>query len=874
MVSSNNLNAVDSNKYWVNSTSNAENSKIVTNPQEKPINSNICDLKTEFAQEKKKNGLIEKFYNFCKNATGLGLGTDKIDKQIDAFEKGNVTEKEVRNKISDYRVSQENAAQNFGDMASGAVAITTYFGLDKGFKHLKAMSDINIFSALKLFEKSKNVEAKFKGFINSNTKKHAVMLPVVMLLGGMTKWLLLKFNRRNSREFKVNNAKDMNKKELAKTKIELNKQRHKQNAKNFLSGAINGLLSPVLALAGGIVGVPAYILATSGTRFWAGKNDNKEKSFDGYFNSLTNNAVLNSLFVAAVAVPAFKKAKYNKVLGENLVKVVDKFKEPLKEYDFKSVKTALAELEETIFASPKIKNILFKYDVDASQRADMLIKENIFAAKFKQISTSKDNLTQALKSKCPPSRTMSDAQNEINRLLDSTKYSVTKLLGVGTIAETYLAKDASGKEVCIKILKNGINLEKIQRDKEAFINMVLNGVPKDKLTESQKYLIRNIENLADAYLKEIDFVHEMEAAKKLSKYTKVANVVKPIEAKPGVYVMERAPGIGLDDMVEYFEYEEIIKAFKKALKSGEMRAEDADMGIAVFTEKIQKLKEKTPDFKDFELSDDEIKLLLEKYMSVRVEQFNKIDKLGKTLHADIHPGNIFIDIEALKSKKGKIFTLIDTGNTIDLSKEHATASLKLDSYKNYGNTKDITKYFMEGAILPKGKTKEEAFEQVEGILKELFFEKEYRIDTMNTDTLSDLMNKILRKCNIIPSDSQLALKKAGESADRSFSELVNAFINRKYLEDIKDIDSKSKFEKIKIGANMAKDASEMFSKFQKAKNLQSLKNMTQRSPREIYNMFRNPNNLKTNSEEYLTYYYKQKKNWDIESQLAEAVIEK
>ena len=53
---------------------------------------------------------------------------------------------------------------------------------------------------------------------------------------------------------------------------------------------------------------------------------------------------------------------------------------------------------------------------------------------------------------------LAEAQQDINRLLKDSKsnYQVTKLLGVGTIAESYLAKDSSGKEVCIKILKKGI----------------------------------------------------------------------------------------------------------------------------------------------------------------------------------------------------------------------------------------------------------------------------------------------------------------------------------------------------------------------------------------------------------------------------------
>ena len=40
------------------------------------------------------------------------------------------------------------------------------------------------------------------------------------------------------------------------------------------------------------------------------------------------------------------------------------------------------------------------------------------------------------------------------------------------------------------------------------------------------------------------------------------------------------------------------------------------------------------------------------------------DEKGKTIHGDIHPGNIFIDIPAMRKGEDNFFTLIDTGNTI------------------------------------------------------------------------------------------------------------------------------------------------------------------------------------------------------------------
>ena len=135
-----------------------------------------------------------------------------------------------------------------------------------------------------------------------------------------------------------------------------------------------------------------------------------------------------------------------------------------------------------------------------------------------------------MRESCPPTRTIEQAQQHINKMWGSNNYTVSKLLGVGTIAETYLAKDKSGKEVCIKVLKEGINADKIAKDKEKFIKLITGDTPQDKLTDNQKYLIRNINDLAEGISKEVDFVNEMNAAKELKKYTKTADVVVPMEA--------------------------------------------------------------------------------------------------------------------------------------------------------------------------------------------------------------------------------------------------------------------------------------------------------------------------------------------------------
>jgi len=847
MINTNNVNT-----YTINAFNNSSRGNISPNPQESMDNKNASTLRDEFIAENKRNGLFEKFYNFCKNKTGLGTGSRKVEQKITEFENGKTSEREVKNTLSNYKISQENAEQNFGDFASATVAISAYFKWSNFTKILNARIETKSFDPLlKIINEStkaggkNSLEKLLKSFSESKKAKLAI-LPLAMFLGGFTKWSLLKLNRIGSKEFKVENKNQLDKKEFKQVKKDLNHKRHKENFKNFCTGAINGLLAPVTAIAGGIAGVPAYILATSGIRFLTSKNDDKPKSINNYFANFKNNIVLSSLFTLAVAVPAFKKARYSEVLGENLEKVVKNLKGiKLKEPDLFGM-TSYDELENIMLNSPNIKNIMSN-TANLDETINKLTNENIFAVKFLQISNKGGELSSKLIESCPPSRSKSDAQIEINRLLNSNKYTVTKLLGVGTVAESYLAKDSkSGKEVCIKILKKGINAEKIQRDKEAFINLVTNGTPKGQLTKSQQYLVKNIENLAEAISKEVDFENEMKAANKLRKSTKKANVVVPIEAKPGIYVMEKAPGISLDTLAKYYRYESAIK-YAKAFKSP-----GSGKIIAEYEKKIAELKDKSPDFNDFNLSVDEIKLLLYKYMEVLVEQFTKVDKNGKTLHADIHPGNIFINLEALKNKKGKLYTLIDTGNTIDLTKEQAASALKLTSFIKNGNVKDITKYVLDGAVLPRGLTPEKAQELVEKDLKTIFFDKEIKINSMNSDELFKLTNNILRKHEIIPNDSQLNLNKAKKSAENSLEKLLESFLNKKFG----DCDRENPAEVIKQFTSMSKDLTLLIGKYKQAKTLQESRNLLT-APREILANYRNKNNLKTNSEDYLTYLLKQ-----------------
>ena len=78
------------------------------------------------------------------------------------------------------------------------------------------------------------------------------------------------------------------------------------------------------------------------------------------------------------------------------------------------------------------------------------------------------------KSNCPASRTASEAQKFVSDTYGK-KYTIVgdKPLGVGTIAETFLAKDnESGKEVVIKMVKKWVTPNKLEQDKENMLKSI------------------------------------------------------------------------------------------------------------------------------------------------------------------------------------------------------------------------------------------------------------------------------------------------------------------------------------------------------------------------------------------------------------------
>ena len=841
-------------------------------------------LKEYYRREaRKNNGLIEKFHNWLKNTTGIGIGSKKVLTEIQKAENGTATTQDVQAKIKEYNASQENSAQLFGDAVSVAASGATFFGLNKLFNQAKGCIDVNkpltdniasiikktreefasdtkiSASEKKLTNRLFNIYEKTLSTLKSNKKTLLISGLASAYVGGLTKYWALKLNRVGSDEFKVDDKiygkkklrNPMQKKAAKLSKKQLNKERRKTNFKNFVSGTINGLMMPVMAL-GGIIGAPIYLAGNVLNRYFVANKTDKNKSVNGFMENLSQNALATGVVTAALAIPLVKKGNFAKVFNENMAKASKKLAEAnLQPAEFKGI-SAYKQLEEMMLESPNIKSII---DGSASieDKIKQLTKENLFAAKFKQISEDESLLSKALQDNCPPTRTLDEAQKYITSNL-GIGYKVNKLLGVGTVAETYIAKDVSGKEVCIKILKNGITKDKILNDKQKFIDMVKNMT--DKSADEKEYLLRNVEDLAEGILKEVDLKNEMDNAIKLAKTTRVANVVKPIEVKNNVYIMEKAKGVSLGsfmDLNKLYLKKEAIEKLEKDPKLKEEALKEIDEKIKIVTERM-------PAFSDIKLRKQDTDYLLQEYQKVFIEQFHKIDKNGKLIHADIHKGNIFIDPNVLKTRKGKLFTLIDTGNMVDMGVEQSLRALNLTNYIKQGNVRDIAEYVLEGAKLPANMDKKGAVEKVEQELKACFFDNLTKLEQMNDEKILALTDNIMQKYEIISSSSQLNLHKSRTSAKKSLDALEKAIRSFDFI-DVMGHDSKT--GKALSGGKKGLEHLAKNKLYDTMVAKQEKENLKQLTPMQKLKQKNNPNAPKANSEEYLTYWLKQKMLGDV-----------
>ncbi len=846
----------------------------------------VVDLNKKLDSAKKQNGIVEKIADKIKNLTKIGFGSAKIEKSIEDVSKGIKTEAEVSDEIKNYRRSQENIAQSFGDVLSVLGAGLVFFGaynkLTKGKSLLQLKKDTfdsflkkisDTFSGsdsknplVKLADKLNDENTREKIYKTVTSKKAVNLLSAIpaMFVGGFIKTNVLKLNRIGTSQYKAEYDKEtMSKDEIKQIKKSSKKDKNNANFRNNITGNINGLSLPLITTLG-VAGVPLYLGVNLLSKYFIGSREDKgEKSINGFIDNVSASKFSNALAAGLVSISLIKKGQFTKVLEQNAQKVADE----LKNAKFSSDLTqsgSFDELEEILFSNPKIASILTG-DMDDAQKISMLSKENIFALKFKQISNDGSSLTTVLREKCPQTWSLEDAQAQVNKVFGENRYTLKQSVGSGTVAQTFVAQDESGKNVCIKLLHKGIDREKIIKDKKAFIDMIN---ASSKTQKEKDYLIKNVENLSGGIEAEVDLQNEMDAAKKLAQTVKKADVVKPIQVKDNIYVMERAEGISLADFNEFGDKISSARWSKDYYSKldfndpnyGKYHQESYEQASAKLEQLIAEFKAKIGLDIDFEdLTKEETLKMLKQYQDILTEQFSKVDADGKIIHGDIHPGNIFIDVKKLKEGKN-CFTLIDTGNIIEQSREQAVRFMNLTNYIKNADVDNIVDYILNGAVLPDDLPKDKAREILINELRTAFFDTETKIPVLTNDSLLQLTDNIMKKYGIIPSSVQGSLLKAKKSSSNSLLELYKSYFN-KFEDKFNNIDDATNSQKMaaaaKIIAELTKDITGLKTRNTINNMLQERANLLKMPLADRLRLKRSANAPKPNSKEALTYFLKQ-----------------
>ncbi len=391
----------------------------------------------------------------------------------------------------------------------------------------------------------------------------------------------------------------------------------------------------------------------------------------------------------------------------------------------------LESISDTLDWKTKIEYYFKLLPIFKNPSEDTIIDTNIFIAKYLQTVPDKeiDNFERIykqeipeqlktsiknLKGGCPRSYTQEEAQSLISGTYGK-KYTIIRdePLGVGTIAETYLAQEnKTGREVVIKLLKKGINKEKIETDRLQ-AQELLEKSEYRKNKEEFTYYKKFIDVMYGAWAKECDLSLEKEAAEIMASNAKRFNVVKPIEIKNNIYVMEKAKGIQLNKLDE------------------ELRR------------------------RDMKLTEEQVKKLLLNYNKVFIEQLISIPRSGqKIIQADPNSANIFIDLDNLE----KPITFLDLGNV--LRYENLTATRNALGHLDFifGNSRGIAKTNLEGAILPEGLSRDAAIEKLVKELDTHIFNSKTQIPPPNT--ITDFCVDVMKNMKIIPNADNANLIKA------------------------------------------------------------------------------------------------------------------
>lgn len=677
------------------------------------INSINNDLSFKKSKESKHNSLVKQY----ALDTSLGLGDKLTDcytgrkrKSLEAikrYKNNEITKEELHKELKRRYNARKESGELLTDLIVSAASFTAYKNIEK------------FSSVTELFKKG--LGKKTTGIaIGASVITGAVLNPVISFAD------------------KIFAGKE----EKIKKRPLLDK---------FLLGALNGLASPLLATSHLLLTVPAVLGLNTGARYLT-DNTKNNKNLKEYFQIQKDNLDLHlagtTLGLALTASKgkgviksweeACKKAKANHhelkpfknpygknlSLEENLEEFINRQNDQLQE--------ELGNILCAIYEQPH-ENKIIDSNILLAKFLQTVPDKNIDTITFKKLLIP-DELREAakkLKGACRPSYTPAEAQNIITKAYGK-KYTIIREqpLGVGTVAETYLAKDhSSGKEVVIKFLKKGMSKDKIEADRKQVLELLEKSDIRNN-KEEYSYCTKYINTMFDAWVKETDLSLEKEAAEIMAANARKYNVVKPIEVKDNVYVMEKAKGVQLNKLDE-------------ELKRRNMT-----------------------------LTQEQVQKLILNYNEVFIEQLISIPRSGqKMVQADPNSANIFIDLDNLE----KPITFLDLGNVLRYDNLAATRNGLGHLDYVFGNSKGIAKTNLEGAILPEGISHSQAIEKVAAELDKHIFNNKTRIPTPNV--INDFCSNVMRDLKIIPNANNANLIKAETTYFANIFELRNKIQN-------------------------------------------------------------------------------------------------
>lgn len=704
----------------------------------------IAFLQYHLDKAKGSQGFIARGFNKLKGWTGLGLSSKKLDAELAAFMNDQVPFEKVCQDINKFKYNQKEATEILVDGVSAAISFT----MAHAYTNLG-----NFGNAVIPFQKVGIKGGSILNVLNG------------MLFGSgfksITKFIdsfgMEKSQRKENRHF----FRDM-----------------LTGGISGVSGALPGIVgTQPIPMIGSIMGGMAL---NSGVRYLS--LDKNDKSFGDFCRQQIENPGVKLFATAGLATLAacnyknlseWEKVKTNlqrpiqdlkiyssnnletnfeKLAGDKYLNIFDESKEKslgkiLKNCSGKDAQSTLAEIEKANMFYPKYLQTL----------------PSSFA--FTEIGKKYPNIGKVIelvKSKCTGERTKTEAQKYIDDLFGQGEYIIVdtkdkdgktveaKPLGVGSVAETWVVKDKKNNEFVVKMVKKDVSVEKLneqQKSLEAQLEHVTN--PNEK--EAQ---IKGLKQLFDTWRKELDLKAEAESAKTLANSVKAAKVVKPVKtSKDGnAYIMEKAKGVLFSDIIDFIDLED-------------------------------KLCIETP-FEHRQKRNN----ISKAYNQLYLEQIFCVPKTGeKIMHADPHPGNIFVNMK----ENGKAeFTFIDTGNVIHMSNKDAVKNMFNHLSYFIGNSEAIAELLLKNAKYPQQIDETKAKQELKEFLDKNIYNGKTLVSENTFNSVDTLALDWMTSKGIIPDPNQTNLHKAEYTYISNEQALVNKPILNKIsniLNDFKDI---------------------------------------------------------------------------------------